>query len=77
MVVLPPGSKMHWHSNGSREEFLVGLGGQVVVEIQSAAGIAKRALRQGYSLFLPDHTTHRVVNLGKRSGRYLYVTGAH
>ena len=75
-VRLKPGGIMEWHSTQEREELLVGLGGQVHVEVRTGAGYVRRlSLKRGQSIFLTSRMFHRVVNDSHAVARYLYVTG--
>ena len=65
---------MDWHTTGGREELLIIMQGQVIV--QTRRGRSRRiALAAGRTLFIPPQTAHRVVNAQRAPARYIYVTG--
>jgi len=75
-MMLQPAEAVDWHSTHAREELLIALTGQMVLEIQSRAHRATRiVLRAGQCLFLPCQTEHRVINRSRANAHYLYVTG--
>ena len=74
VIVLKPGAAMDWHSTGSREELLIGLGGRVQVEVRTASRKRRVGLPAGRCALLPRDTWHSVVNRSMRKARYLYVT---
>ena len=74
-VALDPHAVMDWHSTKAREEFLVVLSGQVVLEVGvSSKSIRRVTLHAGRCAFLPPATLHRVVNRATTQSHYLYVT---
>ena len=74
-MLLPPEASVAWHSTGAREELLIGLAGEVLVEIRRARRVRRVALAAGWSLWLPPSLPHRVINASTTPVRYLYVTG--
>ena len=76
VVILPPGGVMDWHSTNAREELLVALAGRMHVEVSSVRRLRRLTLPEGFCVFLPRRTRHRVLNRSSSMARYLYVTAA-
>lgn len=74
-MILKSGGIMDWHSTERREELIVVVEGEVVLELQPVTG-RPRLIRMaaGRCAFLPSRVLHRVVNRSKRIARYLYIT---
>ena len=74
-MTLRPGTRMDWHTTGSREELLIIVQGGVVVETRAVSRRRRTPLAAGGVLFLPPQCAHQVLHAGRRAARYIYVTG--
>jgi len=71
---LLPRQSVPWHSTGAREELLIGLRGELTLELQHAGRRNTITLHKDQCAFLSSQAWHRVVNRSRHTAHYLYLT---
>jgi quercetin dioxygenase-like cupin family protein len=70
LVTLAPGKNVGKHTTDDFEELVIPLEGEAEMTV---SGFGKLQVRQGQILYAPPGTEHDVLNIGKRTLRYIYV----
>ena len=70
LVILQPGEEVGYHVTDNREEVILILEGEAVVELE---GENEQVVKKDYLVYIPTNKEHNVRNKSDRLLRYIYL----